>query len=918
MASISKFQPDRCLYIRGFDGFGASAALWGASPSGFTVSGIFRAADDFAVLVIYDADDFFEHPVNRYLPDFDLTGLVLEFDVTYTGLQPLDSDKYPTIDWPYLDVITEAGASVQVPLFAHATQAGGTYAQASATVTVSAAPAVAYDRVTIWYENNAADFIASGGETAATVAANLAAQISAWTDLEATATGPTILIRARKAGVDGNLITLYTQSKTSTLTLSPAVVPLAGGSSDAVWHIKLDFSALGIPNIRQAWMTFAPPLTSGPFTALEWQAVFTGWGITADPNNLGTFRVAAPGSVRVEETDSWCKLSGSGWSSTSAGGFYSKGFAALTAHPGDSATVSYWCQSVHDLYLGTALWTSYGQVSVSIDGGSPVTVDTYLNASEPVVTRRLVAAGISPGQHTVTITLLGTSTGGGTNFYFDFLEAAVVGDPPAWATPDAGRSAALDYDTDSTYKLSPQRLMATFDQLGLAGPMNLYGGVFWALQRKASGGVLPQVTLDFGQRTYSSGTGVGDGDQVFIEVGTSLYGKTIFPADTADSIASHFAYFLNEASVGVWASASGSVLTVGCRAAGSAFSFAFAAYVNHPTSPLNYTGGLTGGVQPNWMYDPSQTPALARGFRDWLADLCGEAKSRGYELVVSFSMEFVYPPDDPANGQVWAQRFPDGTPVTTATGFSTLVSTQCSFTTEVRLAHQAIFAAVAAIQAAAGLTPAVQFGEFSWWYFANSYGMAFYDAETAAAAIVSIGRPLHVFSTPNDDPSAWPLDSAFLAGRLAGYVIELAAYLRSLYPTIQIEWLLPYDVNYPEPVGLYSLGGRLIHYVNIPSWLIAPASSPFTLVKMEALDFGSADRNMTLALAAMQFPFGQGWPASKLRYLCPVFNGGCPYRRERWLAFSVGYQVVLDWAKDHLELFGWDVNGKDLDMAQLL
>jgi hypothetical protein len=918
VAAISKFQPDRCLYLRGFDGFGANAALWGASPTGFTVSGIFRAADDFAVLVIYDADDFFEHPVNRYLPDFDLSGIVLEFDVNYSGLQPLDSAKYPTIDWPYLDVEKSDGTTAQVNLFANATQTGGVYSAAAATITVSAAPAVAYDRVTIWYENNAADYIAKGGESAATVAAALAAQIAGFPDITATATGANIEITARKAGVDGNLITLYTQSKTSTLTLTPGIVPLAGGSSAATWHVRLDFTALGIDQVRQMFLTFAPPLTPGPFVAQEWEATFSNWGITADPNGNGGLSVAGPQSVRVEETDSWCKYSGTGWAPTAAGGFYSKGFANLTAHPGDSVTVNYWCQATHDLYLGTALGTGGGQVSISVDGGAAITLDTYLNVSAAVVTRRRIAQALAAGQHTVEITLLGTTTGGGTNFYFDFVEAAVVGDPPAWATPDAGRSAALDYDTDSTYKISPQRLMWTFDQLGLAGPMNLYGGVFWCLQRTAVGGILPEVTVDFAQRSYLDGTGMGNGDQVFVVVGTSSYGKTIFPADTADSIAAHFAYFLNEASVGVWASASGSVLTVGNRAAGSAYSFTFSAYVNTPATPLTYTGALTGAVEPNWYVDPSQTPALARGFRDWLADLCAEVKARGYTLAVSFSMEFVYPPDDPASGQVWAQRYPDGTVVQTETGFSNLVSTQCSFTTAVQLMHRAIFAAVAAIQTAAGLVPQVQFGEFSWWYFANPAGMAFYDQETAAGAELALGRPLYVFTSPDDDPSAHPADAAYLAGQLVSYVVDLATYLRGLYPDIEIEWLLPYDVNYPEPVGLFNLGGKLIHYVNIPAYLIAPATSPFSLVKMEALDFGSADRSMTLALAAMQFPFGQGWPAAKLRYLCPVFNGGCPYRRERALAFSTGYPVVLDWAKDHLELFGWDVAGKDLDMSQLL
>src|SRR5579875_4089081 len=102
--TVFKFQPDRAIYLRGFDGRGAAAALHSASPSGFTVSGVFRDPADFAVLVVYDADDFYGHPRIKYLPDFNLAGMVLEFDVEYSGLAPLNTVFFPTIDNTYLDV----------------------------------------------------------------------------------------------------------------------------------------------------------------------------------------------------------------------------------------------------------------------------------------------------------------------------------------------------------------------------------------------------------------------------------------------------------------------------------------------------------------------------------------------------------------------------------------------------------------------------------------------------------------------------------------------------------------------------------------------------------------------------------------------------------------------------------------------
>ncbi|HLW77794.1 MAG TPA: hypothetical protein VKS01_12430, partial [Bryobacteraceae bacterium] len=301
---LLKLDPRYTVQLRGFDDFGAAAAITKATQAGFTVVGVFRDAADFAVLVLWDADDFFGHPRLKYLPSFSLVGMVLEFDLTYSGLQAIDSGRFPTIDWPYLDVVRADGSTAQISLFAHAAQNGGSYAAAANTFTVSASPAVAFDRVTLWYENNAFDFIAAGGETAVEVAANLATQINDNADLSAVASGGNIVVTARRPGGDGNMITLYAQSKTSTLTLGPAVARLQGGSSAATWHVKLDFTALGIDQVRQMWLTFAPPLQNGAaYQGGEWSVIFANWRVT-DPLGNQPLKVAGHGSVRVEESDS--------------------------------------------------------------------------------------------------------------------------------------------------------------------------------------------------------------------------------------------------------------------------------------------------------------------------------------------------------------------------------------------------------------------------------------------------------------------------------------------------------------------------------------------------------------------------------------------------------------------------------------
>ena len=97
---IVKLQPDRTLSLRGFNSFAAAATIHDASPTGFRVSGTFRDPADFAVAVLYDADNVYEHPSIKYLPDFNFAGLTRSFNLNYTDtLQPIDSPKYNWIDW---------------------------------------------------------------------------------------------------------------------------------------------------------------------------------------------------------------------------------------------------------------------------------------------------------------------------------------------------------------------------------------------------------------------------------------------------------------------------------------------------------------------------------------------------------------------------------------------------------------------------------------------------------------------------------------------------------------------------------------------------------------------------------------------------------------------------------------------------
>ncbi len=985
---IYKLQPDRTLQLRGFDSLGAAAALHHATPNSFKVSGVFRDPADFCVLVLHDADDFYEHPSIRYLPNSNFAGLSLAFDVRYSGLRPLDSPRYPTIDWPYLDVIRPDATTASVPLFDHAQFVSGSYLSASGQFTVIDAGLKEFDRVTLWYLNFAFDYIvptvecsfaftpkgagavhsltidgtsysyteiagdadytiaqrlvelavatplvnvirnfgqidlrarkddgqsfvvsASSspdrytltGVGAATVVRNLAAQINGvnWTalrvlmPLSAEAGGATLTIRAVKAGIDGNSIRMYAVSKNSRLTTSSPTAALAGGSSDATWRVTLNFSTLGIPDIRQAWLTFAPPLADGQaFTDTEWEATFTNWALSG-PEDRKTLQVAGPNSVRIEDNNTACAYTGR-WNVEA--GFYSRGYAVRSAGPNDSVRVTYQCDQIHDLYLGTSLYKDRGTLTVSLDGGAPTALNCYLDNEPAVVTRRLLGTSIAPGRHTVTL------TGVTGFFYFDFLEAVVASDLPAPRRPQTDLSPALDYSTDHTYKLSPARLLWNFDQLGYTGPMNEYIGVFWWNQRKRINATIPAATVTF------SGAFKTD-DQIFVTIGGQPVGKTVFPGENTATFATHFANFINATYVGVWASSTANILTITGNSPSPAYAYTLAASIQSvagSTGAVTTAGTLQNGNEGTWIVDPSQSPALNRGAREWHADFYAQCAARNRDVVTSASMELVNPPAG------FAAEFSNGTPVVTSVGFGSLNSSHCAFNSLMLAYQQSVYHSIATLMSASGLTPHVQFGEFCWWYFplANGGSMALYDSETRNAALSALGnRELEIFHSPDDNPQLnGGADATFLRNRLRDHVTALTNFIRSHHPTTKFEILYPYDVNYPIVVGVHNLGGQLLNFINFPTEWRHSDTAGFDTLKMEALDFGSASRSLNLVRDTVNFPINAGWPKDALRYMAPIFNGGCPWRQEYRIARQAGFPYVNLWAFDHVCIFNLDLS----------
>jgi hypothetical protein len=692
MAAISKLEPHRSIYLRGFDRRGAAAAMTNASAGGFTVSGCWSDQADFAVCVLFDADDQFGHLyTSRYLPDFSLAGVTLDFDLTLIGCQSPASQKYQSVPWGSLSYITRtvSGGAVteiqgSVSLLGGAA-AGGT--SATATVTLSGTPATG-DRLYIYYLGNTGydtgigqSYSVATGDSVADVAAKLAGLVATLhsTDsttypLTASNSGADVMFTA-PVGADGNDIALLAMAAGGT-TFTPTWLFLGGGTDPASIHVHLDFSALGLASARQVWLTLAPPVSPqyGSFPGCEWSAVFSNWTV-GDPGGVTPLKLAGPGSVTITSGDSWATRAGNGW--TQVAGWYVGGFAWQSAHSGDAIMVKYSCQSVHNLYWGTALSTAGGAISVSVDGGAAMPVSAYSTQSSgaPTAGRRLIASGIAAGTHAVVLTVASGTC------LFDYLQAAILSDPVAPPATYPAVSCACDFDTGQTYQIAPARLLWILSQAGFTGDIDFYAGVFFALKRVRNGGHFRQatVTLSLPPLTPVSGTvwitvggATGSGTPLSGDTstggnptGSGVLGGTVFGAaaiscDTLLTIARRLANAINGMFVGIWAAASISTpgqLIIAVLSPINGFSLDVS-LSSDSTLTLSVTGdigiGGVGGNEGTWAVAPTknaaagvvpETAPLNRAFVDYLTDLAASVKAAGQTMTVAFSQELLAPPD---------------------------------------------------------------------------------------------------------------------------------------------------------------------------------------------------------------------------------------------------------------------------------
>ncbi|MBS1876639.1 MAG: hypothetical protein JSU00_25715 [Acidobacteria bacterium] len=134
---LHMFDPPRTIQLQGFSGRAATTTIHDATETGFQISGIFQAAEDFANIQLFSAYDYYNHMRLKPLPVTDLSGVTLQLDMQVLqvngeegNVRP-DCVKYPSVGWDKLTITTGNGDIYEVPLMAHCSVLSGGFTPGS-------------------------------------------------------------------------------------------------------------------------------------------------------------------------------------------------------------------------------------------------------------------------------------------------------------------------------------------------------------------------------------------------------------------------------------------------------------------------------------------------------------------------------------------------------------------------------------------------------------------------------------------------------------------------------------------------------------------------------------------------------------------------------------------------------------------
>ena len=897
--TLEKLRPDRDLQCYFFEP-SAIAALSATSPTSFTVSGSWRQQFDWAVIE-WNRDNVFEHPAFRSLPDGDLSGLTLTYNETRQNCIPLDSDLYPTVDWPNLRVWANDGTGEKVykiPLKNYATPISGSYQSATVQFQLSGT-VTAGDYVGIAFLGEHYPYQMNAGDTVAAAIQNIAAGVNAFSPtMRATPNGPSITLTYvgsgqtagnSTTGSDGNRIGVYTYvSGALTEQWDAPWKVLTGGISPSQWQITLAFAALADPAlgtipakaIRKLRWTYSADLQSGAFSRTEFQVVVSNWTVTGSGRS---YSIAGPGSRRIEDDSTAVHYTGT-WAN--AVGNFSGGTIHSTSTSQSSVNCSYTSAQQHSLYLGTRLANNGTTILISVDGQAASTVNLNVPGEDMLI--RTTLGQFGPGSHSLTATHAGAS---GTYFYFDFVEIAIPATELPVESTEKILALATDWDTEHSLALAPERTAWMINSLGFHGRTNHYVGALWFYELVDTGNQYASGTITF--------TGAPD-QNLITEV---IIGRTDQPAstqnviqhlnligDTTATLATAFALELNRGYTAIRAEANGNQLTIYSRSLGSDGNAITISTSANTTNLAIQTSGATlaGGVDGNWRTDLQATPRLNRAARDWSSSFLTALKSYGIDVVASFSMELGN--GDPSATVGITQRYPSQKAVLLNTP-----SLQTNFSPTSTAFWQQVYKDMAGLFNAAGLIPYLQFGEVQWWYFPDDgSGMPFYDAYTTSTFQAQYGRPLTVIPTNTVDPATIPQEAAFLPGLIGAFTSQIINFVRSAYPNCRFEVLYPTDVN----------NTPLNQVINYPR--AAWTSANLNCLKTESFTY-TYERNLDLSKGSIQAGAAFGFLPAERGHLVGVSDSSTAWLKEARMAEGSGFESVVLFALDQLCLIGYQL-----------
>ncbi len=881
---LTKLRPDRDLQCY-FQQPSAIAALSETSANGFTVSGRWRQQFDWAV-VEWSRDNVFEHPALRNLPDGDLRGIRLTYEETRINCMAMDSTVYDGLGWSYLRIWEQSG-NVEtlhwVPLKAHATPVSGIYAPASATLELEGTPTPG-DQIELSWLDQHYSYIVAPTDTLTAALTGLAGSINANSgpngvraivnDDQITLTYDTAL------GANGNRVGVYgTVHGMGTELWSPQWVMFTGGTSPERWRVDLDFNNLigrdnepvPVANVRRVRWTWAADLQFEFYQPGDFQVSVSNWQVTGASL---TYNVAGPGSRRIEDDSDQLIYSGV-WSEER--GNYSGGSIRHTTQAGAHVRCTYLAASFHTLYLGTRFVNNGGEVTVQVDGNSPIRINLG-RALEDVLIRVPVATLAGQVPHVVVITHSGVEQ---THVYFDFLELAVPTSSLPMFAPYPTTTLATDWDTDHSLAIAPERTAWLIHALGFTGRANHYAGAMWFYELVNDGNRYASGAIEF--------TGTPRfGDVTEIAIAGSVIQHRNLIGDTAETIAKSFEMSITAGSSSVWARAQGAILTITAHALGlDGESIPISADTHNEQFTATVSAAtLEGGADGTWRTDLTAAPRINRAARDWSRSYFRALHQYGIDVAAAFSMELRHGDDSLEAGI--AQRYLAGP------CWLNTPALQTNFSPASTSFWRGVYLNMAGTMAEAGIVPYLQFGEVQWWYFGDGQSMPFYDDYTKQAFALAYGRPIGLVSSQDVDPALFSAECTLLPALIGQFTDAVMDYVRQTYPSTRFEVLYPPDVN----------DTRLNRVINFPVEQWTPAR--LDCLKTENFTY-TGNRNLNKARDSINLPATYDFPSAQSSHLVGIGDYTTPWNKERRLAAGAGMESVVLFALDQFCLVGYDL-----------